>query len=106
MGLALIAVVTLSQVEIEVWFFQGIFAEALTLVYAGFCLFWAVFPHACRGLHPYMAVLAILISAGRIGGFVELAIDRGEWSLTGAVMERTFMGLCLLQLHIRSAHGR
>lgn len=105
MGAALLAVVCWSNVDITVWFFGGFLAQTLTLVYAGCCLFWCVRPRAAAWLHPYMAFVSILIISGRIGGFVELAVGREELALTGAIIERTFIGLCLLQLHIRSAHG-
>ena len=55
-------------------------------------------------LHQLGAVMAVLTWGGRGGGFIELSLERGTWSLLGAVAERFLLATALVLWHSVSAY--
>lgn len=73
---------------------------SLTLIAYGLLLATlAIFPYRYPKLHAHGAALAVLVLAGRAGGFLELALQRGEWSLTAAILERLGFAAALFFWH-------
>lgn len=96
---SLVTVEAVSTIEPTVWVVSGGAASVASVAYAG-VMVWLVFapPQPAR-VHGAAAALAVLVAAGRTGGFVEYMVDRERWDLAGTVVERVVILVALLLWH-------
>ena len=92
-----------TSVPPNLWIVDGNTAYGAVIAYGLVLAALGIAPHRYPRLHPIGAALAVLVLLGRAGGFVEVAIERGEWSLTSAVLERLAFAAALLFWHQASS---
>lgn len=98
-GVVFISIPVFSAVNINLWVIHGWPATAMIITYGSVLALLAAFPYRYNRLHAIGAALAVLVLVGRAGGFFELALERGEWSLTAAILERLGYATALLFWH-------
>ena len=107
-AVTLLAIPIYSAVPPNLWIIEGDVAYGCVIGYGLVLTALGLFPDRYPRMHPVGAALAVLVMVGRAGGFVEVAILRGEWSLTAAVLERLSFAAALLFWHQASStkHAR
>lgn len=103
-ALALFAIELASDVPLNLLIIKGDIAGAIAVAYAFLLVFAAIAPERFPLIHQVGAPLAVLVWGGRAGGFVELALERSSWSLTGAVSERLIIAMMAVLWHQAMAY--
>ena len=74
--------------------------NAAALTYGIAMAYWTIWPDHGHRIHIFAGTLGAGVVAARIGGFVELAIERESWALTGAVFERLIILFVVIRWHL------
>lgn len=96
---AMAAVVAWSQVPLDLVLVKGQPADVLLLGYVALLAALTIRPHSTR-LHFATIPFTALVLSARISGFIDLAIARESWALTGAVLERAALLATVTFWHI------
>jgi len=91
-----------SAVEPNLWIVSGNSARLFVWLYGIVLVASAAFPDDLT-LHKVGAPLAVLVFAGRGGGFLQLVFDLDSNSLIGAVAERFMVAVLLVTWHLAMA---
>lgn len=95
---AVVAVLTTSNVPLNLWAIRGTPAAVLAGCYAALLVVVAIRPLEVE-LHLIGGPLAVAVFLGRGGGFLELALARNDWSLVAAIAERVSMCVVIAAWH-------
>ena len=98
-AITLIVIPELSEVALSLAVAHGWAATLALYFYALVLVLLAAFPDRFRYGHRIGAPLAVFALGGRAGGFIELAIERGSWSLLPAIMERLGIAISMVLWH-------
>lgn len=97
-AIALVLVDLTSAVAINLFVLEGTVGGILIWAYATYLAAFAVRGSFGARSHLLVGILMAAVIGGRAMGFVTLALERGDWSLTGAVAERLLIIAPLLMM--------
>ena len=95
----LVVVFGSSPVGVNLWVADGALAAVVLWAYVAVLGLIVVLPHPPSVLHKIGAALAVVTWGGRGFAFLELGIQRDNFNLAGAVLERLTLMVCLILWH-------